>query len=56
MVMRIIFLVMCGIIGKDFYQYSVEHSFAWIHFKYHIVFGVAMFCMLMLTRNKKFKY
>ena len=56
MVMRIFFLVMSVIIGKDFYQYSVEHSFAWIHYKYQIVFTIAMFFMLMLTRDRKFKF
>ena len=54
--MRIFFLVMSGVILKDFYAYSVEQNYAWVHHKYYIAFGVFFFFMLMLTREKKFTF
>ena len=51
-----VFVVMSCVIAKDFYQYSIEHSYAWVNYKYHVVFGVLMFAMMTLTLEKKFKF
>ena len=56
MLMRIFFLIMCGVVGRDFYHYSVDHSYAWIQYKYFIAFGVFMFAMTTLTLDRKFKF
>ena len=51
-----VFVVMFCVIAKDFYQYSVEHSYAWVNYKYHALFGAILFAMLTLTIEKKFKF
>jgi hypothetical protein len=56
MLIRLFVLVMLGLIGRDFYYYSVEHNYEWVRHPYYLGIFVFWFAMLMLLRNSRFKY
>ena len=56
MVIRLFVLVMLGLVGRDFYYYSVDQHYDWVKHPYYLGIFVFWFGLLMLLRNTRFKY
>ena len=56
MFIRIFAIAMIAYVGREYYNYAVEHNYEWTRHPYYFGIFIVWFGMLMLLRDKKYRY